>query len=285
MIVFSTVAMVTILASPPGDWATREPAMTVMRWSFALAGPVYVVIGALAALAFCASTLGAARALLLGGAASVLALGAELAGTSTGLPFGEYAYSGMLGPRILDLVPVPIPLSWFYMLVGSLVIVARLARPGARHSPWRWSAAAGALMVAWDISMDPAMVSTGHWRWGAGDMFRNAGLPSPVVTFFTHGAFYGMPLSNWAGWFLTATLIARVMLALVPPPTVRESLAPSRLPILLYLANGVMPVALCVRDGFWWAAIGGTAAMAVPAALALRRPVRVAGAGRAAHGA
>ena len=99
-------------------------------------------------------------------------------------------------------------------------------------------------------------------------MFR--GLPGWLQWFFTADAFYGMPVSNWLGWFLTATVIARVMLAIVPPAEVRDRVATSRFPMALYLANGVMPVALCLRDGFWWAAALGSAAMLVPAALALR---------------
>ena len=153
--------------------------------------------------------------------ACVLALGAELVGTSTGLPFGDYTYSGLLGYRIFGLVPFPIPLSWFYMLLGSLVIMARLTT-GLDHvrTRWKWALGAGLLMVAWDISMDPAMVKTGHWSWGTGEMFRDSGI-SAVVAFFTADAFYGMPLSNWFGWLLTAALIARAMLGIIPPARVR----------------------------------------------------------------
>lgn len=272
VIAFSTVAMVTILAGPPGDVVATEPGATIMRLSFRFAGPTYVVVGALATLAFLTGTLGFRTALAVAATATLASLGAELAGTSAALPFGEYAYSGMLGYRILGLVPFPIPLSWFYMLVGSLAIVARLV-PAADNgrTRWRWALLAGLLMVAWDISMDPAMVGTGHWAWGRGDMFRNAGLPGWLTAFFTADAFYGMPLSNWMGWLLTATLVARLMLALVPPTVVQQRLERSSFPVVLFLANGVMPVALCLRDGFWWAAVAGTLAMGVPAALALVR--------------
>jgi putative membrane protein len=273
MIVFSTAAMLTVLAgSSPVDIST-EPAATIMRISFRFAGPTYVVLGAVAALCYLASAVGWKASVSLAAAASTLALGAELAGTSIALPFGDYAYSGLLGYRILGLVPFPIPLSWFYMLAGALVIVARLSRPGMRSNPWFWALGAGALMVAWDLSMDAAMVKTGHWLWGSGQMFRDANLPRWLELFFTADAFYGMPLSNWFGWFLTATLIARVMLAVVPPPIVRERVASSSLPIVLYLANGVMPVALCLRDGLWWAAALGSAAMVVPAVIAWRGAV------------
>lgn len=279
LITFSTAAMLTVLAGNSAVDLTSEPAATIMRVSFRFAGPTYVVLGTLAALAFLGGTIRWRRALALGFASSSLALGAELAGTSWGLPFGDYAYSGLLGYRILGLVPFPIPLSWFYMLVGSLTIVSRFGvvddSPRAR---WMWAAGAGLLMVAWDISMDPAMVKTGHWLWQSGAMFRESGLPGWLVGFFTTDAFYGMPLSNWFGWMLTATLIARVMLGIVPPSAIRASLAPSALPIALYLANGVMPVALCLRDGFWWAAALGATAMGLPAAIAwsgLARSVKI----------
>lgn len=271
LVLFSTVAMLTVLTGSSAFDATSEPAATIMRVSFAFAGPTYVVLGTLATLVFLWNRIGRRAAVTLAATASVLALGAELVGTSVGLPFGDYAYSGLLGPRIFGLVPFPIPLSWFYMLVGSLSIVARLSpRANTGAGPWRWALGAGLLMVAWDISMDPAMVKTGHWLWGAGEMFTSGGLPGWLVSFFTAGAFYGMPLSNWFGWLLTATLIARVMLMIVPPQVVREKVASSPFPVVLYLANGVMPVALCLRDGFWWAAVLGAVAMVVPATIALR---------------
>lgn len=268
LIVFSTAAMLTVLTGRVD--VSGEPAASIMRVSYRFAGPTYVLLGSLAALAFATHTTGWRTALTLALTSSALALGAEVLGTSVGLPFGDYTYSEMLGYRVFGLVPFPIPISWFYMLLGSLVIVARLAsaRDDAR-TRWRWSLAAGLLMVAWDISMDPAMVKTGHWAWGSGEMFAN--LPPWLNAFFTRDAFYGMPFSNWLGWLLTATLIARVMLAIVPPTRFRESMSHSALPIALYLANGIMPVALCLRDGFWWAAALGGVAMLVPALLAWHR--------------
>jgi putative membrane protein len=273
LIAFSTTAMLTVLAGSPVVDVTTEPAATIMRLSFRFAGPTYVVLGATAALVYTASALRWPTALRLFVVATGLALLAELLGTSVALPFGDYAYSGLLGYRIFGLVPFPIPLSWFYMLVGSLAIVSRLSiSTETSVSAWRWSLGAGLLMVAWDVAMDPAMVKTGHWLWGSGDVFRNADLPSWLQAFFTADAFYGMPLSNWAGWFLTATLIARVMVAIVPPRIWRFRVSRSSVPIVLYLVNGVMPVALCLRDGLWWAAALGSTAMLVPSLLAWGKP-------------
>jgi putative membrane protein len=270
LIAFSTAAMVTVLNGTDPLWLSQEPQATVARLGWKYSGPLYVTLGALAGIACLVAAFGWRRSILVTAAAVGLSLCVELAGTTIGLPFGDYAYTPQLGYRILGRVPFPIPLSWFYMLVGSLTIVARLARAGDdRANRWRWACFAGCLLLAWDVSMDPAMVRTGHWVWGSGEAFRDAGLPSIVVAFFARDAFYGMPLSNWLGWFLTATVIARVMLAIAPPSMVASRLGPRRLPVLLYLANGLMPVALCIRDGLWWAAAIGAAAMALPAAFAL----------------
>ena len=273
LIVFSTAAMLTVLNGAVE--VTGEPAATIMRVSYRFAGPLYVVLGTLSALVLAGSTLGWRRGVTLAAVAIGLSLAAELAGTSVGLPFGDYSYSGMLGYRILGLVPFPIPLSWFYMLLASLVIVFRLW-PGGDASRARWLMALGAglLMVAWDTSMDPAMVNTGHWVWGRGAMFTSSRLPAWLVAFFTADVFYGMPLSNWFGWLLTATLVARAMLVIAPPVEIRSTLSRSSLPVALYLANGVMPVALCLREGYWWAAALGALAMGTPAVLALRGSIR-----------
>ena len=261
LIIFSTVAMLTIVNRPPGPWLLQEPAATVMRLAWTLSGPLYVTLGALAALALLMSWLGAGRALALFASATAVSLGAELLGTATGLPFGDYHYSGLLGYRVLGRVPFPIPLSWFYMLTGCLVAVARRNPNSNDRSAWRWAAVGALYLVAWDVAMDPAMVHTGHWAWGRGDMFHAPGVPPVLAALFTAPAFYGMPLSNWLGWLLTATLIARVMLWIVPPTAVRRFVAPSRVPVVLYLANGIMPVALCLRDHLWWAAVLGASGM------------------------
>ena len=269
LIAFSTVAMLTILNGPPGAWLQQEPNATVMRLGWTWSGPTYVALGALAALAHAAGAIGLRRALLLFAVAVSISLGAELLGTSTALPFGEYHYSTLLGPRVFGLVPFPIPVSWFYMLYASLAIGARI-RPvrGNGGSRWGRAALAGLILVAWDVAMDPAMVRTAHWAWGTGDVFRSA-LPGWLADFFARDAFYGMPLSNWLGWLLTGTVIARAMLLVMPPAAIASRVAPSVLPLLLYAANGIMPVALCLRDGLWWAAMLGAIAMLVPLQLAV----------------
>lgn len=253
LIAFSTLAMLTVLSGPPGPWLANEPSATVMRVAWKYSGAAYVSLGGLAAVLHAAWAFGARRAGLLFCAAVGIALGTELLGTSTGFPFGSYAYTSLLGYRIFGLVPFPIPISWFYMLYCALALCTRLfpARDDNRGR-WLWAAAAAAMLTAWDVAMDPAMLRTSHWIWRES------------------GVFYGMPLTNWLGWFATGLVLSRVMLAVAAPTRVAERNSREWLPPALYAANGVMPIAICLRDGLWWAAALGTVAMATPLLLAVR---------------
>ena len=65
-----------------------------------------------------------------------------------------------------------------------------------------------------------------------------------------------------------------------------ERVSPTRLPLVLYAVNGLMPIAICFRHGMLWAGVLGTIAMAVPLVLAMaagaRRPAPARAAGNAA---
>ncbi|MGI9090095.1 MAG: hypothetical protein ACR2GG_03200, partial [Gemmatimonadaceae bacterium] len=52
------------------------------------------------------------------------------------------------------------------------------------------------------------------------------------------------------------------------PAEFAQRVSPTRLPLVLYALNGIMPIALCLRHGLWWAGILGAIAMAVPLTLA-----------------
>jgi putative membrane protein len=79
-----------------------------------------------------------------------------------------------------------------------------------------------------------------------------------------------MPLSNWFGWYVTGVIIARLALAFAPPTLFAARISPTWLPIILYAVNGIMPIALCVRDDMIWGAVFGTIAMLIPVALAVK---------------
>jgi putative membrane protein len=122
------------------------------------------------------------------------------------------------------------------------------------------------VLTAWDVSMDPAMVKTTHWLWHLAP----AAEQTTLQRIFVSDVFYGMPLSNWLGWLLTGIIVARLMLAIVPPTSWARHVSPSRFPLVLYAVNGILPIAICIRHGMTWAWVFGTIAMGLPLLLALR---------------
>jgi uncharacterized membrane protein len=111
----------------------------------------------------------------------------ESVGVATGIVYGPYHYTNQLGPKFLGLVPYLIPVAWFMMSYPSFVIADRLV-PDNWNRPGRIltvAAIGGLAMTAWDLVMDPAMVAGGNWVWDRG------------------GAYFGIPLQNFWGWWLT----------------------------------------------------------------------------------
>lgn len=122
----------------------------------------------------------------------VLSLSSELLGTTTGFPFGDYEYSGLLGAKWFSHVPYLIPLSWFTMALPSFVLVERTL---SDHLPMvgRWMLSA-LLLTSWDLVLDPAMsFLVPYWLWGQA------------------GSFYGMPWINLAGWFVTGFVLSAAL--------------------------------------------------------------------------
>jgi uncharacterized membrane protein len=107
----------------------------------------------------------------------------------TGFPFGHYYYTDGLGPKLF-LVPILIGpaylgtgyLAWMLALILLGTTEKRL--PG--RQVWAVPVVASFLMVAWDLSFDPIASTIGHsWIWLQG------------------GNYFGVPFSNYLGWFLT----------------------------------------------------------------------------------
>ena len=150
-------------------------------------------------------------ALLLVAVTAGVGLAVEVVGTATGWPFGAYRYTGTLGPHVAG-IPVVIPLAWTMMAYPALLV-------GARISPHPLGAViAGAVaLTAWDLFLDPQMVAEGHWVWDAG---------GPAVL--------GIPLTNYAGWFLTALVMMATLVPALRATAARAGQADDRVPYVLY---------------------------------------------------
>jgi putative membrane protein len=211
---------------------------------------VTVVVGCAVSLTHALLTRGvrAAGALLL--VAAVGGWVVEALGVHTGVPFGRYAYTGALGPRLLG-VPLVIPLAWLWMAWPAWLVAVRLTRRGG----WRVLLAGWAL-ASWDLFLDPQMVDQGYWRWAH---------PSPGIG--------GAPLTNYAGWLVVAVAMMAALAVLLPAAALRPG--PDAPMYALYLWTWASSVlAHLVFLGLPASGLAGALGMglvAVPLAVALNR--------------
>ena len=130
--------------------------------------------------------------LLWGG---LVALGAELLSTRVGVPFGLYHYTGDTAGTELFLGNVPFfsPLSFPFLAYASFCLAQRALGPGRtgdRAGRRRLVVLSGVLMALLDVVIDPAAVRGGRWFLGH------------VFSYPQGGIYFGVPLSNFAGWLL-----------------------------------------------------------------------------------
>ena len=185
----------------------------------------------------------AAWGCLIGGASELIGTTGWLTLGSIPLPFGEYQYTQWLGPKIAGHVPYFIPPSWFAMSIVSLDLARRVTknRTGALLL--------GTLfMVLWDVSLDPAMNQAfPFWEYGV------------------DGVFFGMPLSNWAGW-AGVTLVILLGYEYIGQDTpIQNDWAP-----WVYALNCIFPIAICLLRDVYLPALIGILATLVPFALIWR---------------
>ena len=110
----------------------------------------------------------------------------------TGFPFGHYHFTNLMGPRFLQ---VPILLVLAYLGIGYSSWVLSLLILGYRDKPLSATGVvalpllAGFIMLSWDLSMEAIWSTIDQaWIWRDG------------------GPFYGVPVSNFLGWFFAAYL-------------------------------------------------------------------------------
>lgn len=116
----------------------------------------------------------------------VLSYLAEFLGSSTGIPFGKYHYTGLLQPQLAG-VPLLIPLAWMMMLPPAWAIAKTIL--GESRPRWAFVLLSALAFTAWDLFLDPQMVGWGFWVWE------------------TPGAYFGIPLSNYLGWIVVSAII------------------------------------------------------------------------------
>ena len=115
----------------------------------------------------------------------------EYLGVTTGWPYGAFEYGISLGPMV-DGVPAALPVFFIPLVLNAYLLCLLLLGDRARSRLARLAVVIPAV-VTMDLVLDPAAVSLGFWAYDAG------------------GLFYDVPLSNFGGWVLSATVAVGVL--------------------------------------------------------------------------
>lgn len=110
----------------------------------------------------------------------------------TGFPFGKYNYTDLLG---FKLFAVPAIIGPAYFSTGYLsfvignILLDKADKDLSRFNLFMLPLVSSFVMVMWDLVMDPTSSTIQRlWVWQSG------------------GGYFGVPLSNFLGWFLTVYL-------------------------------------------------------------------------------
>jgi putative membrane protein len=201
---------------------------------------------------------GIRKTLIFFAASTLISLSIELVGTSTGFPFGPYAYSDLLGVKILGYVPYAIPLSWFYMGFTSYLLAHLLVARTRWSYKTVWTLLlATYFLTVWDLSLDPAMA--------------NSLLPMHFWTWYESGPYFGMPVRNLVGWSITGLLYMSVS-RFFWHENLEGQYIVAGLPFGVYTANTCFAIGLNLYAGLWIPPLIGLILGLLPASLVLLSP-------------
>ena len=148
---------------------------------------IFLIAGAL--------DLGWRRAVLFGAIVGPVAWLAEFSSTRTGVPFGLYHYTGLTRGREIYVADVPLmDAASFPFLAYAAFCLARRALAPWRPSRPTLALAAGLLMTALDVVIDPLAVRGDRWFLGR------------IFYYPAGGVYFGVPPSNFAGWALVGVV-------------------------------------------------------------------------------
>ncbi len=156
----------------------------------------------------------------------------------TGFPFGHYVFTEVMGPKCLGL-PVLLVLAYLGIGYVSWVLSLLILRQQNSHTDGTRRLTvpllASAIMLAWDLAMEADWSTVDRaWLWRDG------------------GVYFGVPVSNFLGWYLTAFLFYAAFAAYLRTRPVR------------------IPSA---RPGFWQSAIAVYAVCAAGNLLLFAKPM------------
>ncbi|MFB6227055.1 MAG: bisanhydrobacterioruberin hydratase [Halobacteriales archaeon] len=177
-VVVPLMGAVTLISGAMGflpEWLAFNP-------YFVLSGTLIMRLPLVAGVA---PLIGRKAAALLAGMC-LYAYGIEMIGIRTDWPYGAFEYTIDLGPMI-EGVPLGLPLFFLPLVLNAYLLAVLLLGPLAARRAVRLPTTLG-VVLAIDLVLDPGAVAIGFWNYLGG------------------GVYYGVPLSNYAGWVLSGTI-------------------------------------------------------------------------------
>ncbi|GGM60670.1 putative membrane protein [Halarchaeum rubridurum] len=110
----------------------------------------------------------------------------EYVGVTTGWPYGAFSYGVELGPMVAG-VPLALPLFFLPLVCNAYLLTVLLLGERAANPLLRLPATVAVVLLV-DCVLDPGAVALGFWAYAEG------------------GVYYGVPLSNFAGWVLSGSV-------------------------------------------------------------------------------
>jgi putative membrane protein len=242
-----------------GGWVLSMIALPIVLWTIGDDALAYgttasVILLVSATSSIMAKAWGWRRALLAAITVALLGWAIEFVGSKTGFPFGSYSYTHALQPQAFG-VPLLIPLAWLMMMPPAWAVAQCIVfgdTESAAFRPYRralFILITALAFTAWDLFLDPQMVTWGFWVWHDPGTFN----------------YFGIPIVNFMGWMLAAVLMTTVV---NPPRFARAHLS------LLLAVYGITIFLQTVGVGVFWempgAALCGCLAMST-CLLAARR--------------
>ncbi|WP_435359362.1 bisanhydrobacterioruberin hydratase [Haloarchaeobius sp. DFWS5] len=182
-VVFPLVGAITLVASTEG----LLPEFLTYNAFFILFGVVVMRLPLVAGLL----PLVGRKAVASLGLLTLYAYAIELLGVRTGWPYGHFEYEISLGPMLFGEVPIGLPVFFFPLVLNAYLLVLLLLGEQAASALRRVPATIAAVLVT-DLVLDPGAVAVNFWEYAA--------YPGGV------GGYYGVPVSNYLGWMLSATV-------------------------------------------------------------------------------
>jgi putative membrane protein len=190
---------------------------------------LFIFFAALVVFLTEARIIGWGRALLAFAWVAVVSGIIESIGTLSGFPFGNYSYTEAFGPRLFGLLPLAIPLAWWLLLMP----VFRLLESFRQGSSSVFVALIAFFVTAVDFVIEPVAVAIkGYWIWHDG------------------GFYYGVPLTNFVGWILTAGILS-VGLNRLLPRSDPFCMLPTRQHAWLLILVLLFFIVVLLRDGIY----------------------------------